>query len=247
MIAARDAKDLTDEDIDLAREPDVDPAFARRMKIACDKIRDMPADKGRSTWIMQQMKMNGINVSLQTAYRWYHGRGRPRNQKLLMLAKVLGVDSAWLANGDIPELDFAEKKHFNAAADASVNVVMGFVQMAGWQCAFPEEDDPNRDAVHFYSIIKGKQHRFHVSYGLKEDDGSYVFSAPVAHEKCTVVGLIETKPLHVELLQIPSEAIEAAGSARTGSIRVEIVKSGSAWVSKSHKVQRIGNFSQSLI
>jgi len=237
---------MSDEDDDLDSEPGYDPDFAKRMKIACDNL-GLPPGKGRPAWIKRELGNRGVKASLNSIYRWYEGLQRPRSRKILVLAEVLKVDRAWLALGTVPELDIQKKRHFDSSADASVNIVMGFVQLAGWQCAFPEEDDPNKSFAHFYSIIKGKQHRFHVCYGLENEDGSVTFAAPPSHEKCVVVGLIEKKPLQVELVQIPSSVIEAAGPARVGTIKVTTTKSGSTWLSGTQRLQVITSFSKSLV
>lgn len=237
---------MIDQD-DMHKEPEHDASFAKRMRIACDNISGMPAAKGRAAWIQRELNARGVKASLNTVHRWYSGTMRPRNQKLLVLAEVLKVDSAWLALGQIPELDLQEKKHFDSSAEASVNVVMGFVQMAGWECAFPDEDDPRRESVHFYSIIKGKQHRFHISFGLKSDDGTYTFAAPVAYQKCTIVGLIAKGPLEVELVRIPTSVLDAADSPRKGTIKIVAKKSGAAWIVGTQRLQVITDFSAPLV
>ena len=237
---------MADDEMD-TKNATVDREFAKRMKIACDNIPGMPFGKGRAAWIQREMNIRGVETSLNTVYRWYEGSMRPRPNKMKILAEVLKVDTAWLANGTVPELNFEEKKHFDASADASVNILMGFIQMAGWNCAFPEEDDPNKSAVHFYSIINGRQRRFYVCYGLKGEKTSYSFDVPPFHEKTIVIGLIDTKPLEVEMVRLPTVLINDAGESHNGLTRVTANVTPQGWNIGNRRIPALRDIREALV
>ena len=216
------------------------------MEIACDN-RNVPGLKeGRITWIMNEMKIFGMEVTLQTAFRWYHGLARPRHKKLLTLAQILKVDDAWLSNGKLPEMDEVSKKHFNAAADGSVNITIGTFQLSGWNCAFPEEGDPNAHFVHFYSIIKGKQRRFHVALAFPMDSNECSFLVPVEHEKCDVIGVIRRKPTEIEFVLIPPEVTSALQDSSGGFVKVNAEMDRGAWKSSGIRMPVIKDFAKTL-
>ena len=126
------------------KEPETDLMFAKRMKIALDNHPRAPEmNDGRLTWLLNELKLHGSEVTLQSVHRWYHGNAIPRSRKLAALAEVLAVDPVWLLSGNLPEVDGATASRLQIIGDGFVNALTGFIQMSGWQCAFPDTNDEN--------------------------------------------------------------------------------------------------------
>lgn len=206
---------------DPRKEPEVDTLFAMRMRRACD-ANDLIPDEGggRLVWIHEQMRKEGMDVALQSVHRWYHGRARPRRQKLLMLAKVLQVDESWLDLGRMDEIVSRRSKPQRPVLDGAVYVVMGLMRLAGISCAWPDDDEP-AGYVHFYSIIRGKQHRVHVAYIQDEgESGEVLVHLPVEYEKCSIVACRRKDDRSVDLWHIPGEQIRSHSDKRGGFVEI---------------------------
>ncbi|MEN3144573.1 hypothetical protein ABDF71_21525 [Ochrobactrum sp. WV_118_8] len=203
---------------DALREPEIDPRFAKRMEIALDNHPRAPAmNAGRLTWLLNEMKMNGAEVTLQSIHRWYHGNAKPRSMKLAALSKVLGVDPTWLTSGKLPELDDRASRQFEIVGDGSVNCLIGFIQMAGWQCAIPDANDDNSSFVHFYAIVKGRQLRIHGSPASDTGEpGLFRFRFTNRFEKCLVLGVCRTAPFRIDVLPFTAELIRKHGEQKDG-------------------------------
>ncbi|MEL4071677.1 helix-turn-helix transcriptional regulator [Ochrobactrum sp. GPK 3] len=233
---------------ELNREPEVDLEFARRLERACDMHpRVPPMFHGRHAWIKTELELHGVHVTQQTIQRWYSGLVRPRNRKMIALAKILGVDTAWLSTGRGDESS-RKAVRTGLTLDGAQNCVMGFVQIAGWACAFPEPDDENAEYVHFYAIIKGRQHRFHVSAGVDFSDGmGREFLVPIEYEKCTVVGAISTGPLSLTLLHLTPELIAKHGDNLGHRIKLNAIKDGQYYMLGDDRIPIIDSFAESVI
>ncbi|MEE9923709.1 MAG: hypothetical protein PBV01_10155 [Brucella anthropi] len=231
------------------KEPAVDPLFAKRMEVTLDNHPRAPGlMDGRLTWLMRELKTNGADVTLQSVHRWYHGHSRPRNKKLTVLAKVLGVDPAWLLSGNIPEIDGALKQRLQVMGDGLRNCLIGFIQLAGWQCAIPEVTDEAAAYVDFYAIIKGRQHRVHVSSGTAFDEtGTARFTITNKYEKCSVVGVTQTEPFKIDALRFPTEIISKYGEQVRGSTEIVVRKRGGEYHVGPERIDLIENFNDTFL
>lgn len=184
-----------------------------------------------------------MEVTLQSVHRWYHGHARPRNKKLTMLAKVMGVDPTWLTSGKVLEIDAATSQRLQVMSDGAKNCLIGFIQLAGWQCAIPDPGDEGAGYVDFYAIIKGRQHRVHVSSAADfGDSGKLRFIITNKYEKCTVVGVNQTGPFSVDILRFPSDLIAKHGEQKGGSTEIVVKRKGGDYVLGSEKVALIKDF-----
>lgn len=210
---------------DPKKEPVIDHEFARRMKIACDNNPRAPEKAGRLVWIRDEMAKKGMLVAHQTVHRWYHGATRPRNQKMSVLADVLRVDPAWLAMGRYDH-DFSLNPERRAVImDGAINATVGFMEMAGINCAWPDEGDPAASYVHFYAIIKGKQHRFYVAkVSDNYQDGIIDLRLPLEFDKCSIIVFRRIATSTADLWFLPKEIL-ANSAVQRGSyadIKVKI-------------------------
>lgn len=199
--------------------------FAKRMRLACDGNQIVPAmNDGRLTWIQHHLKGEGINVSLQTVMRWYHGDAYPRLPRMRALAKVLRVDQSWLALGATLQIDKDELKKTPLTVSGAVSAVFGFVQLAGWQCAWAEGD---HGAAHFYSIIKGRQHAFHVTIGIPTANGKeMIFPVPRGFEKCVVLALVSSGATSADVWHMPLETLKRNVERGGGAYQVKAAREG---------------------
>lgn len=234
---------------DTLKEPAVDPLFAKRMEVTLDNHPRAPAMKeGRLTWLWNELKLHGAEVTLQSVHRWYHGLARPRNKKLTMLAKVMGVDPTWLTSGRVPEIDAATSQRLQVMSDGAKNCLIGFIQLSGWQCAIPDPGDEGASYIDFYAIIKGRQHRVHVSSGADfGDSGKLRFTITNKFEKCAVIGVNQTGPLSVDVLRFPSDLIAKHGEQKGGSTEIVVRRKGGEYVLGSEKIALIKDFETALI
>ena len=174
------------------------------------------------------MNDDGMEVSLQSVHRWYHGRARPRQQKLLLLAKVIGVDESWLSLGRLDEIVSRRSKPQKPILDGSVYVTVGLMQLANISCAWPEDGDMSAPYVHFYSIIRGKQYRFHVAYIREESESGRVkIHAPSEYDKCTVLVCRRASATSVDLWYVASSVIQAAVKNHGGIVEMVGLVKGS--------------------
>lgn len=210
---------------DPRKEPAEDKAFAERMKNACDRNDMAPSENGgRLVWIQEELKRRGMEVALQSIHRWYHGRARPRNEKMKLLAQVLGVDEGWLSMGGLDEFAFKMTKPRRPVLDGSVYVVMGLMQLSNISCGWPDEDDA--PAVHFSSILGGEHRRFHVAYAFDRPDGEVTLHIPIEHAKFTVVVCRLTGSTSVNLWRLPKDLPVESISRRGDYIDVKATIEG---------------------
>lgn len=222
---------------DPRREPKVDNAFAKRVKTACDNHPLIPGMReGRLVWIQTEFRREGMDLSLQTVQRWYHGVARPRPKKMTLLASILRVDDSWLASGRSIELDALDMNKRELNMEGMVNIAAGYVQLAGWQVALPEDGD--RKDAHFFSIIQGKKRAFHVARGVVVKD-QVKAHLPPSHEGLRVLVGVEVSPLNAAFFHVPSDLISKRGKPMGGFVEFSARLDGDALVSRSTRLPRI--------
>ncbi len=105
-----------------------DAGFARRLEQACDASPHCPPlHKGRLVWIVEQLKLRGIDITVQTVARWVNGEAKPRQDKNTKLAQILGVDSVWLYLG--AQQNELRKSPASAATQAVVDAAAGLLEV----------------------------------------------------------------------------------------------------------------------
>lgn len=183
----------------------------QRLNEACDLHPHVPPyNYGRLTWIQEQLlEQHGIEVSTETARKWFSGESRPRPDKMRVLAQMLNVDEAWLSLGVTPEMTPRERRTFNVSSEGAVLALAGFIQMGGGHPAFPEEDDPRLAEVNLYAIIQGKQRAMYVALG-RNTDGEHRFSFPIAKAKTMLIGVLPVGAFQIEVIRFDGEHLEKA-------------------------------------
>lgn len=219
-----------------------DQAFAKRLAVACNQNPNVPEyGLGRQTWVRDQMA-----VSHEAVRKWFAGQARPRPEKMTQLAKVLGVDEAWLALGKKGELDTKEKRVRTLHMDGAVSLVTGLLQLSGASVAYPREKDPAAAYVDLYAIRQGVQVAIHVSLGQADAQGHLHFSVPAEYEACMVIGVVHLSGNHVHLLHLEPSNLDRHAARRGGYCEVEVDYHNRSYWSDADKWSKIESFSKTL-
>ena len=158
------------------------------------------------------------------------------------LASVLEVDEAWLSLGIAPDVGPKERRARNAVADGAVNVLAGLIQMNQGHVAFPPANDPRAEYVDLYAIIRGAQLAIHVALAQEASDGVYRFDIPKEYQDCTVIGLVQSSPVRVNLLQLTQGFIDKHRIRKGGFYTVMVNKIGPDYMTGQDKWPRINGF-----
>lgn len=149
-----------------------------------------------------------MGVSHEAVRKWLTGESRPRPAMMSKLAKLFGVDEAWLSLGIASDIPAKQREARNALADGAVNVFTGLVQMNGGHCAFPGQDDSRSSYVDVYAIIRGSQFSVHVAFGEEISPRVYKFSVPKEYPNCTVVGAIHFSSMRCQFINLRQSLID---------------------------------------
>lgn len=209
-----------DSSLEKIRHPD----FARRMESACDGNPDVPPlNYGRLTWFVDRMAKEGANVSIEAVRRWFSGDARPRHYNIVILARILKVDEAWLATGKRPDIEDRARRQNRVVAEGVAMVVAGYIQMHGGHPAFPQDDDREAQSTmtNLYAIIRGAKYSFHVTAALGEGEKAH-FVAPFAARDTIILGVVPVGPFCVEVFELDWAQVEEVGQRRNDTYVVGV-------------------------
>lgn len=131
------------------------------------------------------------------------------------------------------------------SSNGAVNIVAGFIQISGGNCAVPEDDDPLGYFVDLYAIIDRRQVRIGVSAVIQEGGEGKIF-VPNDYEKCSVVVVHPTSPTKADFYLIPSTLIAENGTPRGENIEVPAEIRGTSLVIGGVSIRRIVDFKVSF-
>lgn len=201
------------------------PDFARRLEQACDGNPDVPPlNYGRLGWFVERLSQHGVEVAAETVRKWFAGETLPRRAPQTALAKILKVDEGWLAAGTSPELSEGQRKTRNIVAGGAVNVVAGFIQLAGSHPSFPEDNDEvaRTSKVNLYAIIRGAHYRFHVTAIVGERGGHFVIPHDARTNNTIVLGVVPQPGFQVVIYELDWETIEKVGTRKPAGYEVKL-------------------------
>lgn len=96
--------------------------FASRLVQACEQVG--MKDFGRQSEIRRKLKSSyGLELSGQCVSNWFRGATTPRSETLDRLAKILGVDPAWLMFGHAKGASAAPRVEPSVPAEPKVRPV----------------------------------------------------------------------------------------------------------------------------
>jgi len=226
------------------RNPIIAADFAKRLDIACDNSDVVPEyNRGRQSWIANELlRRYDVSVSKETVRKWFAGEARPRHDKMKALAALLKVDEAWLALGMKPDAQISGDRRLRSIiTDGAIHLVIGMVTMSGGSCAFPDDKDPRRETVHFYTIIGGRTHQVFVSVAQEYNDG-FRFTLTHDYTQSLCIGVVQKTATSFDLFAFPTETIAKHGKKRGGYIELQASVEGRSLVIGDEKVARVTDF-----
>lgn len=198
------------------------PEFALRMAQAADANKNVPLpNHGRLQWIADEMGKMGHSMTMETSRKWFAGETMPRTAAAKLLAHVLSVDPAWLTLGQPSTVGANELKQRNALASGAVNLVVGMIQMDGWNVAFPKRGENGTKAVDFHAIIRGAMYSVNVAVG-KRSQSDWEFAVPIDALGNLIIGVCRSSPFNYALVELETETLEEAGRRKGGVIEISI-------------------------
>lgn len=190
--------------------------FALRLKNACDRSQEVPEfGKGQQTWISER-----LGVSQEAVRRYFEGQSRPRPALMTKLAKLLGVDEAWLALGASSDMTEKERRQYTEKAEAAAYMIFGIFMAAGYSCAFAD-DEP---AIDFFAIKSGKQIAVSVTAAYSKSKGNYVARVKDNCIRHLNLCVVSDEPGAFDVLVMDKDGVEEFGEATTDTIQVPIKK-----------------------
>lgn len=188
--------------------------FAKRLGIACDNSRQARIAHGRQIWLKNQLEsqVNEV-VSREAVRKWFLGESKPKPKLMSLVARVLGVDEAWLAIGS-SNISVSEKRLRSILATGATNMVAAQIQLSGGTVGFPEDED---SGVDLYAIIKGRHKTVSARYGNAE--GNFKLGFPLRVD--TPIVVIPTDvPTVFRFFTLPGEVMTEEGDVRGDYIEI---------------------------
>jgi len=181
-----------------------DRDFAQRLAKACDGAPSVPPiSQGRQAYVALKM-----GASAEAASKWFTGRSRPRAAAMTKLAKLLGVDTAWLAFGQEPALSRREATLATKRTEGVVYLSMGMAILNGASCARPTDTDPRKSFVDYYMILDGEQIAVRNSLGREVNPGEFEFTVPREFKEVRNLGFVSANGTRTHILDMKPALIE---------------------------------------
>jgi transcriptional regulator with XRE-family HTH domain len=209
-------------------------AFSERLRRVCDSHDNPDLRKyGRQALIAREM-----DVSEETARRWFSGMMAPRPDKMRRLAKFLGVDEVWLALGRDIDIDAKEQRALGRHVGGAVLFVRGLFELAGATTADASPHDPRGKAVDFYAVIDGRQMSVNVSFGRETDD-AYLVPVPAEYEQVRCFSVLPYRANYL-VLDMDPEMIRKHGYRKAGNLAVKVERAeGGGFISNGDEWPRL--------
>ena len=210
--------------------------FAKRLGIACDNSRQAPIAHGRQIWLKNQLEsqVNEV-VSREAVRKWFSGEAKPKPKLMSLVARVLGVDEAWLAVGS-SNISISEKRLRSILATGATNMVAAQIQLSGGTVGFPEDEE---NGVDLYAIIKGRHKTVAARYG--NADGNFKLGFPLNIDTPIVV-LPTDIPTVFRFFSVPSDIMSEEGNIRGEYIEIDCEFVADRLVVGSREIPEIVNF-----
>lgn len=206
--------------------------FSRRLVKACDTNPVIPEKgKGQQIWLAQKM-----DISQEAVRKYMEGEARPRPEKMTKLAKVLGVDEAWLALGVNPEMDQKGKRQYKNRVEAAGYLTFGVFMSNGYSCAFGDEGN---EVVDFYAIKGGQQKAIAVTTARERSKGVWLFPVKPSYESTINIVVLPVRPTHYEFVYLDHAGIAEHGDYRGGSIEITAHRDGRVNTTGKHTWKRL--------
>jgi transcriptional regulator with XRE-family HTH domain len=217
-------------------------AFVKRLNQACDDVPDIipPHGEGRQIELAKRMGMSQEGVR-----KWFAGEAMPRRGVMEKLATVLRVEESWLALGMTPEITRDEKRVRARNVEGAALLAMGAITLAGGACAIPDEEDPRRSFVDFYSIHNGVQSAIHVGYAKLVAPGSYEVTIPREYKQVRIIVVVPLGNTRFDFIVLDSAVTPTFYQRKGGAYVLSFGKSGDGtYVRGDMTWKRVRNFGE---
>lgn len=193
--------------------------FSARLNMACENNPHAPSGWGVQAWLRRELTKEGVKVYPESVRRWFAGESRPKIEMMSVVARILGVDEAWLSLGIKPASTPNQKAKLNTMATGAINLVAAQIQLSGGVIADPEVDGD----ADVFAIVRGKQ--LAITVRLAENESAFVLSVP-ARPKITIAVVPTDKPTQYRYLSVPRAVVLQSGTVRGSYIDVEVRLAG---------------------
>lgn len=224
----------------MSSTPEFRKQFVARLEKACDDCSHIPP-KGEGR---QQVIAERLHLAAEAVSKWFKAISMPRPEKMRELANLLGVDHAWLAVGDEPEVDRAERRVRAKQASGAVHLVWGHISLDGGHCGELPEGDPRREYVDFTAILRGSVLPMHICLGREVAVGQFEMLVPREFAELRVVGVIPAGPGKYHFIEMPAALIDKLKQKKGGFYAVTVGRSANRYVTESAHWPRINSFAE---
>lgn len=220
-----------------------DKDFAIRLDEACDAHPHVPPyNFGRRTWVKKEIEKLGVKVSHETVRKWFEGETRPKQDKMRVLARLLGVDVGWLSLGLRPDVPAEEQKSRINKVVGAANLIAGFISINGGHPAFP--DGGEDEEVDLFAIIGGRPRRFNVSLVLPQSDGKLKFNLPIRYEKVDILGVVPRDSFACDIIKFDPDVVSRRGKNQGGHIELLAERVGRDYLAGRDKLHQVRKFAE---
>lgn len=186
---------MSDEEKSRGGRPASDKAvygeFAKRLAHAAENNPNFPPlYHGLYIAVQDYLAKHDIKVARETVRKWFHGETMPPPGRIEILARIMGVDPAWLSMGETAAKASQMRVTQSRDASAVTNVVAGLIALDGGHPAFPKEGDDNVD---LHAVIKGASYAFRIASGEFPDDNDaekITFTLKPTGDETMVLGVL---------------------------------------------------------
>lgn len=208
--------------------------FAVRLNAAVAANPNVPQlHHGERRWISDRLNaIDGAELSAESVRRWLTGDVMPRENRIIALAKILGVDYNWLRfgiGGPQPVSRYAThsdeaRPDFQAGNAAAKAILTGMIFFSGGKV---------QDRGEVLQAQVGRTTYAIVPLGASADGDGWIFNAPADASDTVVLGVIRTDEMNFVVLDMEWEAVTKHGTPGPDGydIRVDanLQTNGHAW------------------
>lgn len=198
-------------------------AFVKRLIEACDRSALVPqANFGRQVTIAEQ-----LGVTNESVNKWFKATSMPRPPKMKELAKLLGVDEAWLALGTTPEIDRQKRIVHGRNSDGATQLVFGMMTLAGIPCREIPSTDPRSAYVDFCAMSDKNVLSICVTLGREIAEHTYEFFIIPEYKIARMIGVIVLGHDKFHFLDLDRESVDRLKTEKAPSFRIVAKRDGS--------------------
>lgn len=225
----------------MSSTPEHRKAFVERLNFACDNAKLIPP-KGEGR---QEVIATSLHVASEAVSKWFKGVSMPRQPKMRELADLLGVDVVWLQLGEDPEMDRGARRLYAKESDGAMHLVWGLIALSGGHCGYPADNDPRRQYVDFYAVVRGTVHPMRITLAREVAPNNYEIAIAKEYAELHTVAVLPLGGGKFTYLDMPVDLIERTKTMKGSGFSVLIEKvSTTRYVTGDTQWPRIVSFAE---